>query len=54
MPYKIIDNPTGRGFFVITKETGRRHSKEALPKSRADSQMRALYRVVSLEDRKYK
>lgn len=54
MPYKLIENPKGRGYFVITKETGRRHSKEALPKTRAASQMRALYRAVSLEDRKYK
>jgi hypothetical protein len=34
------------GYFVITKETGRKHSKKPLPKARAEAQMRALYANV--------
>lgn len=43
MPYHIEPNPVGRGFFVATKGTGRRHSKKPLTKSTAVKQMRALY-----------
>jgi hypothetical protein len=43
MPYKLEPNPTGRGFFVATKGTGRRHSEKPLSKARALLQMRALY-----------
>jgi hypothetical protein len=43
MPYHLEKNPQGYGYFVATKGTERRHSKKALPKTRAIRQMRALY-----------
>lgn len=43
MPYELEPSPVGRGYFVATKGTGRRHSKKPLPKARAIRQMRALY-----------
>lgn len=43
MPYELEPNPVGRGFFVATKGTHKRHSKKPLPKARAIKQMRALY-----------
>jgi hypothetical protein len=41
MPWKL--EKSGAGYFVVTKDTGRRHSKMPLPKQRALAQMRALY-----------
>lgn len=41
MPYEL--QRSGRGYYVVTKETGRKHSNRPLPKGRAQSQMRALY-----------
>ena len=41
MPYRLVRS--GRNYFVENKDTGRRYSKKALPKSRASRQMRALY-----------
>jgi hypothetical protein len=41
MPYAL--EKSGRGYYVITKETLRKHSNRPLPKKRAMAQMRALY-----------
>ena len=43
MPYELQSAPVGRGFFVVSKDTGRRHSNKPLPKTRAKMQLRALY-----------
>lgn len=41
MPYKLAKR--GNGWVVVTKETGKPHSKKPLPRARALAQMRALY-----------
>ena len=41
MPWTL--QKSGKGYFVVTKGTGRKHSKLPLPKERALAQMRALY-----------
>lgn len=43
MPYEIESNPVGRGYFVVTKGTGERHSGHPLTEDVAKAQMRALY-----------
>lgn len=43
MPYHLEKNPGGYGYFVATTGTQRRHSKKALPKTRAIKQLKALY-----------
>jgi len=41
MPYKL--EKSGQRFFVVSTETGKKHSKKPLPKARAEAQRRALY-----------
>ena len=41
MPYKV--SKSGKGYKVVTKATGRAHSKKPLSKKKAQAQMRALY-----------
>lgn len=41
MPYKL--QSTGGGYKVVTKATGKAHSKKPLSKERAKAQMRAIY-----------
>lgn len=41
MPWKL--RKVKGGYQVVTKDTGRTHSKKPLPKARAEAQMRALY-----------
>ena len=41
MPYEL--EPVSGGYYVETKATGKRHSKEPLSKETATKQMRALY-----------
>ena len=41
MPWTL--EKSGAGYYVVTKGTGRKHSKKPLPKERALAQMRALY-----------
>ena len=41
MPYHL--QKSGKGYYVVTTSTGRKHSLSPLPKSTAESQMRALY-----------
>ena len=43
MPYSLRKAPRENKYWVITKGSGRKHSKKPLPKSRAQAQMRALY-----------
>lgn len=45
MPYKLVKKRGEDKFFVVSKKTGKKHSNEPLPKSRAEAQMRALYAV---------
>lgn len=54
MPYELERGPGARGYFVVTKDTGRRHSEKALPKERAIRQMRALYARVQDADKRSK
>jgi hypothetical protein len=48
MPYKLRKAPK-RDLYWVVSEDGRHHSKEPLPKSRAESQMKALYIAMSKE-----
>jgi len=41
MPWSL--QKSGRGYYVVTKSTGRRHSGRPLSLKRAKAQMRALY-----------
>jgi hypothetical protein len=41
MPYELHRVP--KGYYVVTKETNKKHSNKPLPKERAEAQMRALY-----------
>ena len=43
MPYKLRKAPNRDLYWVVNKDTGKKHSKEPLPKERALAQMRALY-----------
>ena len=43
MPYKLRKVPKKDLYWVVSKETGRKHSKEGLPLEQAKAQMRALY-----------
>jgi hypothetical protein len=43
MPYKLRKAPGRNLYWVVSKETGRKHSLEPLPKSHAEAQMKALY-----------
>jgi hypothetical protein len=52
MPYELERNPVGRGFFVVTKGTERRHSKKPLAKRTAAAQMRALYANMADADKR--
>jgi site-specific DNA-cytosine methylase len=43
MPYKLRKAPNRDLYWVVNKETGKKHSNEPLPLERAKAQMRALY-----------
>jgi hypothetical protein len=45
MPYKLRKAPRRELYWVVSTETGKKHSLEPLPKARAESQMKALYAV---------
>jgi len=47
--YKLRKAP-GRPLFWVVGEDGKHHSKEPLPKERAEAQMRALYRAMEEEE----
>ena len=48
MPYKLRKAPN-RDLYWVVGEDGKKHSKEPLPKERAEAQMRALYAAMSKE-----
>lgn len=50
MPYKLRKAPKRDLYWVVNKETGKKHSKDPLPKERALAQMRALYASESGDD----
>ena len=43
MPYHI--EKSGRGFFVVTTSTGRKHSDKPISKPKAEAQLRVLESV---------
>jgi len=43
MPYKLRKKPNHDLYWVVNKETGKKYSKEAIPKDRAKAQMKAMY-----------
>ena len=43
MPYKLRKAPNRDRFWVVSKESGMKHSEDPLPRARAEAQMRALY-----------
>ena len=49
MPYKLRKAPKRDLYWVVSTETGMKHSKEPLPKARAEAQMRALYLAMRKE-----
>jgi DNA adenine methylase len=53
MPYKLRKAPKKDAYWVVNKETGKKHSKDPLPKERAEAQMRALYASESKEGGMY-
>lgn len=47
MPYKLEKCKTGKDrYYVVSTDTGMRHSLKPLPLERAEAQMRALYRAM--------
>lgn len=46
MPYKLRKAPKRELYWVVTKGTNEKHSKEPLPRERAEAQMRALYSAM--------
>jgi hypothetical protein len=48
MPYKLRKAPK-RDLFWVVGENGVKHSKEPLPRERAEAQMRALYSAMRRE-----
>ena len=49
MPYKLRKAPKKNLYWVVSIETGKKHSLAPIPLKRAEAQMRALYRSVRLE-----
>jgi len=43
MPWKLRKAPKKELYWVVNKETGKKHSKEPLPRDKAVAQMKALY-----------
>lgn len=43
MPYTIVRDVHNRGYYVMTTTTGNLHSKYPLSKTKAISQLKALY-----------
>ena len=53
MPYKLRKAPN-RDLYWVVGEDGKKHSKEPIPKERAEAQMRALYSAMSKEGGTYR
>ena len=45
MPYKLRKAPKKDLYWVVSTETGKKHSKDPIPKPRAEAQLRLLYAV---------
>jgi hypothetical protein len=45
MPYSLRKAPKRELYWVVSKESGKKHSTEPIPKARAEAQMKALYAV---------
>ena len=43
MPYKLRKAPNRDLYWVVSKDSGMKHSEEPLPRARAEAQMKALY-----------
>jgi hypothetical protein len=50
MPWKLRKAPKRELYWVVNKETGRKYSKEPIPRERAVAQMRALYASEARDD----
>lgn len=46
MPYRLRKAPNKDLYWVVNTETGKKHSKEPLPRERAEAQVKALYANV--------
>jgi spore germination protein YaaH len=46
MPYKL--EKSGKGYYVVSKDSGMKHSLKPLPLETAQAQMRALYRALRM------
>jgi hypothetical protein len=49
MPYHV--EKSGRGYYVVTTSTGRKHSEKPISKTKADAQLRVL---ESIKEKKKK
>lgn len=49
MGYKLRKAPKRELYWVVNKETGKKHSKDPIPLERAKAQMRALYSAMRME-----
>ena len=47
MPYALRKAPKRDLYWVVSKETGKKHSEEPITKKKAEAQMRLLYAVES-------
>ena len=43
MPYALRKSPRRNLYWVVNKDSGRKYSKQPLPRSRAEAQRRAIY-----------
>lgn len=47
MPYKLMKKRGQDLYWVVSKESGKKHSEEPITKKKAEAQMRLLYAVES-------
>lgn len=47
MPFVLRKAPKRDLYWVVTKETGKKHSEEPITRKKAEAQMRLLYAVES-------
>jgi hypothetical protein len=45
MPFALRKAPNQTRYWVVNKDTGKKYSKQPIPKERATKQMRLLYRI---------
>jgi hypothetical protein len=51
MPYKL-ESAGGKGYYVVSIETGKRHSKMPLPKGTAERQLAAMEIALKREEKR--